>query len=165
MKIALIIIGSLVALLVMAGAVLALIGSRLPRHHVATCSQHFASPPAAVYAAIHDFASYGKWRKDVKRVELLSATRFREHGARGSVTYEVMEDVAGRKLVTRIVDLDLGYSGSWTHELEPDGGGTLLRITENGEVSNPLFRFLSRFVFGQTATMDAYLAALRHYVP
>lgn len=161
MKIALIIAASLVV----AVLIVVVIGSRLPRTHVATRTQHFDSPPAAVYAAIRDVASYGKWRKDVQRVELLSATQFREHGAHGAVTYDVLEDVPGRKLVTRIADLDLGYGGTWTYELAPDGGGTMLRITENGEVSNPLFRFLSHYVFGQTATLDAYLAALRNYVP
>ena len=33
-------------------------------------------------------------------------------------------------------------------------------ITENGEVYNPLFRFMSRFVFGHTATIDKYLEDL-----
>jgi hypothetical protein len=33
-------------------------------------------------------------------------------------------------------------------------------ITEDGEVSNALFRFMSRYVFGHTATLDAYLASL-----
>jgi hypothetical protein len=35
-----------------------------------------------------------------------------------------------------------------------------VRITEDGEVYNPIFRFMSRFVFGHTHTMDAYLRAL-----
>jgi hypothetical protein len=35
-----------------------------------------------------------------------------------------------------------------------------LTITENGEVYNPLFRFVSRFIIGQTATMDGYIKAL-----
>ncbi|HKO59073.1 MAG TPA: SRPBCC family protein [Thermoanaerobaculia bacterium] len=161
MKIALIVIGSLVV----AVSIVVLIGARLPRNHVAARERRFDSPPAAVYAAIRDVASYATWRGDVQRVELLSATRFREHGKNGAVTYDVVEDVPGRKLVTRIADLDLGYSGSWTYELAPEGTGTLLRITENGEVSNPLFRFMSRYVFGQTATMDAYLAALGKHVP
>jgi hypothetical protein len=34
----------------------------------------------------------------------------------------------------------------------------MLRITEDGEVYNPVFRFVSRFVMGHTATMDKYLA-------
>ena len=31
---------------------------------------------------------------------------------------------------------------------------TVVRITEDGEVYNPIFRFMSRFAFGQTSTMD-----------
>lgn len=71
-----------------------------------------------------------------------------------------MEEVADEKLVARIVDRDLGYSGSWTYAFSDTPGGTLVSITENGEVSNILFRFLARFVFGHTSTMDAYLTAL-----
>ena len=64
------------------------------------------------------------------------------------------------KLVTRILDTDLGYSGSWTYTFAASGEGTLLTITENGEVSNVLFRFMSRYFFSQTATIEAYLTAL-----
>jgi hypothetical protein len=39
-------------------------------------------------------------------------------------------------------------------------GFTAVRITENGEVGNPVFRFMARFVFGYTATIDTYLIAL-----
>jgi hypothetical protein len=35
-----------------------------------------------------------------------------------------------------------------------------VRITENGEVYNPLFRFVSRYVIGHNRTIDAYLRAL-----
>ena len=86
--------------------------------------------------------------------------RFREVSKDGSVTYEVVEDIPGEKLVTRIVDRDLGYSGSWRYEFSPAGSGTRIRITEDGEVSNILFRFLSRFVFGHTINLDGYLLAL-----
>ena len=38
------------------------------------------------------------------------------------------------------------------------------RITENGEVYNPLFRFVSRFVMGHTRTIDTYLGDVaRHF--
>jgi hypothetical protein len=72
----------------------------------------------------------------------------------------VVEEVAGQRLVTRITDLDLGYSGSWTYELQPTGSGTRVSITEHGVVTNVFFRFMSRFVFGHTKTIDTYLAAL-----
>jgi hypothetical protein len=64
------------------------------------------------------------------------------------------------KMVTRIIDRDLGYSGSWTYELTSEQNATRLRITENGDVSNLLFRFMSRFVFGHTKTIETYLTDL-----
>jgi len=85
---------------------------------------------------------------------------FREDSANGLITYELLEDIPGARLVTRIVDQDLGYSGSWTYQFSGANGGTRVRITEDGEVPNVLFRFVSRFVFGHTATVDAYLKAL-----
>jgi uncharacterized protein YndB with AHSA1/START domain len=161
MKIALII----VSLLVVAGIVIYAIGARLPVHHVATRTVHIAAPPARVYALIRDFGSAPTWRKDVKRVELLADIHgFREHGHNGAITYEVLEDVSPSKLVTRIVDRNLGFGGSWTYDLTPDGDGTLLRITENGEVTNVLFRFMSRYVFGHTATIEKVQDALaKHF--
>jgi hypothetical protein len=100
----------------------------------------------------------------LERVELLEDVdgriRFREDSKNGRITYELFEDDPPEKLVTRIVDVDLGYSGTWTHSLSPTEQGTRLRITEQGDVPNVIFRVMSRFVFGHTATMDAYLRAL-----
>jgi hypothetical protein len=44
--------------------------------------------------------------------------------------------------------------------LQPQSQGCLLTITEEGEIYNPVFRFVSRFVIGYTATIDGYLARL-----
>lgn len=86
--------------------------------------------------------------------------RFREHGEQGAITYDLIEDRPGEKIVTRIADQDLGYSGAWTYDFTKDAAGTRVQITEAGEVSNILFRFLSRLVFGHTGTMEKYLTAL-----
>ena len=40
------------------------------------------------------------------------------------------------------------------------GDGASLTITEDGHISNAFFRFMSRFVFGYTSTMEAYLIDL-----
>jgi hypothetical protein len=104
----------------------------------------------------------------VKSVELLGQPNgklnFREHGKQGDVTYELAEDVPEQKIVTRIIDENLGYSGSWTTELTPENGGTKVTVTENGKVTNVLFRFMSRYVFGHTASIDGYLQSLaKHF--
>jgi len=90
--------------------------------------------------------------------------RCREHGKQGAVTYELVEDLKGQQIVTRIVDQDLGYSGSWTIDFEGEKSGTRVRIAENGEVSNVVFRFMSHYVFGHNSTIDAHLTTLaKHY--
>ena len=160
MKIVLIVIA---ALLVIVGLVL-VVGAMLPRQHQATREITLNRPPQEIYSVVRDFGSAASWRRNLLRVELLEAVNglvcFREVSKDGSVTYEVVEDSPGQRLVTRIVDRDLGYSGSWTYEFSPAGNGTRIRITEDGDVSNILFRFVSRFVFGHTSTFDGYLLAL-----
>jgi hypothetical protein len=36
----------------------------------------------------------------------------------------------------------------------------VVTITESGEIYNPVFRFMARFVFGYDSTMAGYLGAL-----
>ncbi|HJQ35565.1 MAG TPA: SRPBCC family protein [Thermoanaerobaculia bacterium] len=148
------------SLFVLVVVLVVLIGASLPKRHEASRSTLVSAPSADVYRALTDFASAPKWRPDVKRVELLDATHFREHGEHGAVTYEIKQQTPNELLITEIADRDLGYSGSWTYALVPEGNATRLTITERGEVSNVIFRFMSRFVFGHTATLDKYLAAL-----
>ena len=168
MKIVLIALGSLVAVVLLLVAVAALIGSRLPRRHEVSRSLVLAARPEDLFRAMTDFANAPAWRKEIRRVEMLAPdggrTRFKEHGAHGAITYEVVAAEPPRTLVTEIVDRDLGYSGSWTYSLQPELAGTRVTITERGDVSNVLFRFLSRYVFGQTKSIETYLAALSEHV-
>lgn len=159
----------LVTLLVVGGLVVlvglvAAIGAALPRGHVATRSASFRQTPEAVFGAIADFANASRWRRDLQRVELLESPsglpRFREHGQHGAITMEVTEMTAPRRLVVRIADPGLPFGGRWVYDVEPAAEGARLTITEEGEVYNPIFRFMSRFVFGHHKTLEDYLRAL-----
>ena len=168
MKLLLITAASLIAVVVVLVAVAAIIGSRLPASHEALRSVVVNASPSAVYAVLTDVANAASWRRELQRVDVLGVTdghlRFREHGAHGAVTYEVVKEEPARLLVTEIVDRDLGYSGSWTYTLAPEGNATRLTITERGVVSNIFFRFMSRYVFGHTKTMETYLASLDQHL-
>ena len=158
-----IVVGVIGGLILLAGIV-ALIGSRLPKSHVASRSILLRQSPQEVYAVVRDFGSAPKWRSDVKQMDVEASqggpVYFREVGKNGTVNYELVEDVPGQRMVTRIRDTDLGYSGQWTYLFAAENSGTRVTIREDGEVSNVLFRFMSRYVFGHTATMDSYLASL-----
>ena len=158
-----IVAGVIGGLLLLVGIV-ALIGSRLPKSHVASRSIHLRKSPHEVYAVVRDFGSAPQWRSDVKQMEVEALpgrpVYFREVGKNGTVNYELVEDVPAQRMVTKIRDTDLGYSGQWTYFFAPENGGTRVTIQEDGEVSNVIFRFMSRYVFGQTATIDSYLTSL-----
>jgi len=164
MKVLIFIVVGIVAGLLVLGGIMALIGSMLPKAHVASRSILLHRSPQEVYAVVRDFGSAPKWRADVKRIEVETPVYFREEGKHGAVNYELVEDVPAEKMVTRIRDTDLGYSGQWTYSFTPENGSTRVTIREDGEVSNVLFRFMSRYVFGQTSTIDSYLTSLaKHF--
>ena len=153
-------------------AIVAAIGWMLPRDHVATATATVAAPQEVVWKVLDDPESYVAWRRDLKSVELLPVTpagpSWREHSSDGRITYVAERREPPSLLVTRIADRDLPFGGSWEYRLAPDSadpGRTRVTITERGEVYNPIFRFLARYVMGHTATMDTYLASLRTRFP
>jgi uncharacterized protein YndB with AHSA1/START domain len=157
---------ALIILAVLAAVVLVIlfIGWRLPVAHVATSSVQLNASPDSVFALISTPQNYPAWRPDVKKVDLMTeqgVTRFREDGSNGPILFEIVEKVAPRRLVTKIADKSLPFGGRWIYEITPTPTGSELRITEEGEVYNPLFRFVSRFIMGHTATIDGYLEAVR----
>ena len=143
----------------------AVIGLTLPKGHHASKTAIFTAPPETVFATIADVARYADWRSDVKRIELLpddaGRRMFREHGSQGPITFRIESATPPSRLLFRIADPSLPFGGTWTHELKPTtGGGTELTTTEDGEVYNPIFRFMSTFFFSATATIEKYQTAL-----
>ncbi|MEZ5966887.1 MAG: SRPBCC family protein [Planctomycetota bacterium] len=155
-----------IVLLAIAGIVLlvALVGALLPTKHQAACRAFLPQPAAEVFAALTDIRGFTKWRTDLRAVELLpdqdGKRCWREISKFGPMDLRLEECVPDRKIVGRIVTADSPFGGTWTYRVEPRGDGTELTITENGEVYNVFFRAMSRFVFGHTAAMQAYLRQL-----
>ena len=87
--------------------------------------------------------------------------RWWEQDAHGKkIAYELIEDAPSRR-VTRIAGDNLPFGGTWTIEIAPASPtDSEVRVTEDGEIYNVLFRFLSRFVFGYAGSIEAYLQNL-----
>jgi Polyketide cyclase / dehydrase and lipid transport len=139
---------------VFVAGVIVVIGAALPKAHV-------ASRKIVVHAAPHDVfalvAGPSNWRGFKYELLAESPLRWRETDTSGdTITYERVETSEPKRIVNRIADPKLPFGGSWTYEIAPSGSGTELTITENGEVYNPLFRFVSRFIMGHTATIEKY---------
>jgi hypothetical protein len=139
----------------------ALIGAMLPRTHRATRQARFRQSPQVIYAVL---AGPPDWRSDVEKYENLPDKEGRKQWQESSqgqrITYELVEEVAPLRRVTRIADPTLPFGGTWTLEIAPDTAGSVVRVTEDGEVYNVIFRFMARFVFGYTRTIEGYLEDL-----
>ena len=157
-KILLILFGAIVLLSL---AVVA-IGALLPKRHVVSRSASHRATPEQLFSLI---AGAQNWRSDVARYEVLPTENGRELVRETTtdgeiITYELLDRTPPTSLKRRITTENLPYSGTWSFSLQSNGEYTVVRITEDGQVYNPVFRFMSRFVFGYTRTMDTYLRAL-----
>jgi uncharacterized protein YndB with AHSA1/START domain len=160
MKWILIVGGILAAVIVL----VAIIGWALPVKHKASRTASFAAQPETVWEAITNVDAFPSWRTDIKTVERLPERSGRavwvEQGRNGRITLAVERSEPPRLLVLRIADPDLPFGGTWTYAVAPAPAGSTLTITEDGEIYNPIFRAMARFVFGYEGTISAYLDAL-----
>ena len=142
---------------------MALVGSRLSVRHSVSRRACFRVAPDALYAVI---AGPPDWRTGIQRFGILPDREGRkqwweEDTHRQKVAYELVESNPPARIVTRIADRNLPFGGTWTFEIAPaPGGGSDLRIREDGEIYNVIFRFLARFFFGYTASIEGYLRDL-----
>jgi hypothetical protein len=142
------------------------IGAMLPKAHSVTRTARVSVPPDALFTLLIDVAQYQSWRPDVKGVKRLAdksgmpAWIEESNGMKIPMRFERMERPT--LLVARIDTDALPFGGTWTYRIAAAGSADSdLTITEDGEVKNPIFRFMSRFVFGHYATMDTFLKNLK----
>lgn len=138
------------------GILLYVIGLFLPQAHVASSSVLIRQPVDSVWRVV-------RW-PEVSSVERLPDRNGQEvwtlRQATGELPMQVIESTAAERLVTRIADDNLPFGGTWTYELREQDGGTLVTVTEDGEIYNPFFRVMSKLIFGYHRTQESYLSAL-----
>jgi uncharacterized protein YndB with AHSA1/START domain len=159
------IVGAIVGALVLVGGGVTVWGAALPEAHVVSRTVTVGAPPSRIFARLADMGSWPEWNHVVKAVRTPprpdGRTVFLVKDLNGETPMEIIEKVPDRRVVTRIVDEGLPFGGTWTWDLEREGGGTRVSVVERGRVYNPFFRFMARYVFGHYRTMDAYLHEVR----
>ena len=163
--------GTIFFALVFIFLVLTGIGTSLPIDHYASCGVSYDGPPENLFAAIADDSTSARWRPDIASAVLLSGKGstavWRETDVYGhAVTYRTTAYAAGTTLA-RTIDYVPGmpYAGTWTITVSRDefssrnisGSGSYVTIDEDGKIYNPFFRFLARYVFGYSQSIETYL--------
>jgi uncharacterized protein YndB with AHSA1/START domain len=141
-----------------------MVGSLLPRDHLSQVAIQLEADPDRVWNLISDVGGTGRWRPEVRNIEMQPAVsgrvRFVETTGQGATPFEVLSQEPPARQVIRVVDDGLPFGGTWTWELSPAGSGTRLTMSEAGFIRNPVFRVASRIVFPPTKMMLGYLRAL-----
>lgn len=142
-----------------------LVGMTLPRDHVAGVSIVLRQPAESVWTVVRDFGAVPQWWPAVRSTERVTAPdgreRWRQISGSGAMTILIEEEAAPHRLVSHIESPPgAPFGGAWIYEIAPEGDGSRVTVTERGWVANPLFRFLSRFVFGHYRTLESYARAL-----
>jgi hypothetical protein len=148
------------------------IGTSLPIDHQAACYASYEKPIPYLFAAVADDEASVSWRPGIANAVLVSGRGptavWREtdtHG--GKITYRTIAYTEESKL-TRSIDFVPGmpFGGTWTFlfspGLEPTSVNRVM-IVEDGQIYNPFFRFLARYIFGYTQSMESYLADLARF--
>lgn len=158
-------------LLIVAGALVVLIlvvvvgGLLLPEQHVASRTLRTKQTPQVIWDAINDHANEPKWRSDVEVVQSLGERSGKEvwkeqYKDGNELSLMTTESNPPTRMVRELVDLDGPFSGRWEIDIQPSGTGSTVKITEVGKVSNPVFRFISKYLIGHTTQMEKYLTGL-----
>ena len=161
MRILYIILAILLGLILLIGV----IGFFLPVGHSATIRAAIKAPAKLVYDTLLDWQAFPEWRSGVTSTEKLEVESgnpaWTEVSSFGPLPMEVTERAPPHRIVGRIATEDLPFRGTWTWTIEDIGDGrSTVTITEDGEVTNPFFRFMSRLIFGHHKTMEVYLRDL-----
>lgn len=150
------------------GLIVTAVGAMLSVNHLARGQATLAAPPERVAALVRDVEAQPRWRSGVTAIEIIERTpdglRYVERQGSDAITFRFREERPGALFRSTIADPELPFGGFWIIALEPAGSGTTIRIEEHGTVTNPVFRFVARFIFGHEATMKAYLADLERAV-
>ena len=158
-------------LLFVAGVIVALIvgvgvaGALLPEEHHASRTLVTKQTPETVWAAINDHANEQAWRSDIQNVTSLSELNgkpvWQENYKDGNkVALITTESQPPTRMVRELTDLEGPFSGRWEIDIKPMPAGSNVTVTEIGKVTNPFFRFVSKYVIGHTTFMERYLTGL-----
>jgi hypothetical protein len=154
----------LVALLMALILMVLVVGLLLPAEHRASRTLAIKQSPQTIWDTINDHANESKWRPDIQSVTSLSDRDGKpvwQEAYKDGNTLALMttESKAPARMVREIAE-EGPFSGRWEIEIQSTATGSNVTITEVGKVSNPFFRFVSKYVIGHTTQMERYLTSL-----
>jgi uncharacterized protein YndB with AHSA1/START domain len=121
-----------------------------PVKHSVTRAVVVRQKPEVVFALLEDAAALPSWSTSVAKCETLPAAQgkpsFRctlKWGSMQMIITQIERDPP-KRLVNSMTREGGPVLGTWTYQIAPEGGGSRVSITEEGELKNPIYRAMSR---------------------
>ncbi len=114
-------------------------------------AKRLEAPPEVVWEVITDIEKLPLRRGDVAHIELegqneLGFAKWKEHTKTGGyLLREIAEQEDTERLMVNITESNIGMTGSWLYELEKDGQGCYLTITEHSLIEQWFLRMVMEF--------------------
>ena len=167
MKTFLLVLLLLAVLLVVAVAIVYAIGARLPVTHSVSVTGIVPASPARTLAIISNVGDGAAWRSEVKSVKVLPPEDGKDHwiedlgrGMKMDFVATGTQPLSADGHAVRTIFLkDPNYGGTWTYDVShgPSPNQTTLKITEDGFIHSPIYRFAMAHFFGPTRNLKIYI--------
>ncbi|HWB31963.1 MAG TPA: SRPBCC family protein [Acidobacteriaceae bacterium] len=158
------IFGVIVLVLLIAGGLIYADGARMPATHEVSVTGVVPAPVDKVFAMITDVKDGNVWRPEVKSVTTLMPDHGRDHwvehlGHGQYMTFLAVQTVPPTLRQVKLDEPRAAYGGTWTYELSPGptAASTMLKITEDGYINPPIYRFVMAHIIGPTKNLDDYM--------
>jgi len=146
-------------------------GATMPVDHSVSVTGTVAAPPEKVFALIANIAAGATWRPEVKSVEVLPSDNTRDAWIEDLGSGEKMKFLAlttvppdaGGHALRKVETKEPAYGGTWTYDLSPGPtpDTTTLKITEDGYINPPIYRFMMAHIFGSTKNLNDYMTHIQ----
>jgi hypothetical protein len=139
-----------------------LFGTFLPNQQVFEKRAILKKPVDKVFQIVTDFARQKEWRSDVKTIEIIDATTWKEVPKTGTpLTFKMKTKIDNELFEIDIIE-PKSFNGSWEGRFKKtENNGTALEFKEIITISNPFFRTISYLFVDLDNKMTLYLENLK----
>ncbi|MEM7417411.1 MAG: hypothetical protein AAF389_18105 [Gemmatimonadota bacterium] len=136
------------------------VGTLLPRDHIAEGVRALPIGADEVFWRAVDIDGWAEWRAAVDSITHIEGSNFEAivHGLGESIRYGFELDVEQRTMTAEILSTGLPYGGRWTISVVETGErASEVRVTEEGFVTPPVWRFVAHVIIGTETSLSEYL--------
>lgn len=137
--------------------------ANLSKNHHVEAEAVYDRPADMVWQVMTDYASMPTWSPTISKAESLGVKDGKpawhlEMKDGHFIDVSIDESAPHKLFRTTVLDTDTPYSGSWTLSLSAAGNKTAVKLTQEGTIKSPFWRFVTHYITGEDTAIKQTLA-------